>query len=83
MIHDDDDVFDDFYILFAGIGKNGIYENFTNAFIMERASVPTLPFAIDDPSQKPTKGSDLSDIVVDHYNQGKVNLNLYWDKVSG
>ena len=63
---------DDFYILTAGIGKNGIYEKFTNAFIMERASVSTLPFAIDDPSQKPTKGSELSDIVVDLYNHRKV-----------
>ena len=31
----------------------------------------TLPFGIDDPNEKPTKGSDLSDILVDLYNQGK------------
>lgn len=32
----------------------------------------TLPFAIDDPGQKPTKGSDLNEIVVDLYNRWKI-----------
>ena len=31
----------------------------------------TLPFAIDDPNAKPTKGSDINEMVVDLYNQGK------------
>lgn len=54
-----------------GLGKNSIYECFTNAFVMERASVSTLPFAIDDPSRKPSKGSDINEVVVDLYNHGK------------
>ena len=55
-----------------GIPKDAVYEKFTNTFILERATVSTLPFAIDDPSQKPTKGSDLNEIVVDLYNRGKI-----------
>lgn len=38
---------------------------------MQRASASTLPFGIDDPSEKPSKGSDLNDALVDLYNQGK------------
>lgn len=39
--------------------------------MLQRASASTLPFGIDDPSNKPAKGSDLSDMLVDFYNQGK------------
>ena len=31
----------------------------------------TMPFAIDDPSRKPSKGSDINEIVVDLYNHGR------------
>lgn len=31
----------------------------------------TMPFAIDDPSKKPVKGSDINEVVVDIYNRGK------------
>lgn len=30
-----------------------------------------MPFAIDDPSKQPTKGSNLNEVVVDIYNHGK------------
>ena len=55
----------------VGLGSSSIYECFTNAFVMERASVSTMPFGIDDPSKKPSKGSDISEVVVDIYNHGK------------
>ena len=36
-------------------------------FFLERSSLSSLPFALDDPP-KSAKGSDLSDFVVDLYN---------------
>ena len=48
-----------------------MYERVTNAFILERASVSTLPFAVDDPSAESTKQSNLSDMIVDLYNGGR------------
>lgn len=54
-----------------GVPRESIYEKVTNAFILERSSMSTLPFAIDDPSQTPTKGSDLNELIVDLYNKGK------------
>ena len=58
-------------IFLQGINKDAIYEKFTDAFIFQRASVSTLPFGIDDPAEKPSKGSNLNDVVVDLYNRGK------------
>ena len=58
------------HVLLAGLGKDSIYENFTNSFVLERASVSTLPFGIDDPSRKPAKGCNLNELVVDFYNRG-------------
>ena len=40
-----------------------MYEQFSNAFIAERASCSTLPFCIDDPPSK-SKGSDVNDLIV-------------------
>lgn len=54
-----------------GLGRSAVLESFTNAYVIERASVSTLPFAIDDASKKPSKGSDLNELVVDIYNQGR------------
>lgn len=48
-----------------------MYEKFTSCFLMQRASISTLPFGIDDPSSKPAKGSDLSEVLVELYNKGK------------
>lgn len=39
---------------------------------MERASVSTLPFAIDDPAPDKKKQCILEDIIVDLYNGGRV-----------
>lgn len=47
--------------------NNSIYVKGTNAFFLERSSLSSLPFALDDPP-KSAKGSDLSDLVVDLYN---------------
>ena len=56
----------------SGLPKEAIYEKFTNAFILERATVSTLPFAVDDPSQKPSRTSDINDVIVDIYNRRKI-----------
>ena len=48
-----------------------MYEKVTNAFVFERASVSTIPFAVDNPSKQVTKQNDLNDMVVDFYNGGK------------
>jgi hypothetical protein len=37
----------------------------TNAFIMERASVSTMPFAVDDPAAETSKQYNLSEALVD------------------
>lgn len=58
-------------LLYAGLGKKSVLETFTNAYVIERASVSTLPFAIDDPANKPAKGADLNEVVVDLYNHGQ------------
>lgn len=55
----------------AGVPEESIFTEFTNTFIMERSSITTLPFAIDDPSSTPKKGRDLNEIVVDLFNKGK------------
>lgn len=47
--------------------NNSIYVKGTNAFFLERASLSSLPFGIDDPP-KSSKGSDISDLVVDLFN---------------
>ena len=54
-----------------GIPKDAVYEKFTNAFVLERASVSALPFAIDDPSEKRSKGSYINEVIVD-LNRGKM-----------
>lgn len=54
-----------------GLDRNSVLETCTATYIMERASVSTLPFCIDDPSEKPSKGCDLNDVVVELYNHGK------------
>ena len=53
------------------MSRDAIYEKFTNCFILERAAASTLPFGIDDPNDKSNKGSNLNEILVDLYNQGK------------
>ena len=57
--------------MLAGLSREATYEKVTNAFILERASVSTLPFAINDPTKVPTKQNDLSEVVVDLYNGGR------------
>ena len=52
----------------SGIPAQATYKKATNAFILERASVSTLSFTIDDPSNMPSKSNDISDVVVDLYN---------------
>ena len=62
-----------FYIVnlsfFTG-SSSAIYERGTNAFFLERASLSSLPFGIDDPPQG-SKGNDISDLIVDLYQGGK------------
>lgn len=58
--------------LHIGLSDDCIYEDFTNTFILERACVSTLPFAIDDPASSPRKGRDLNEIVVDLFIEGNL-----------
>ena len=55
--------------------SSAIYERGTNAFFLERASLSSLPFGIDDPP-KGSKGNDISDLIVDLYQGGKT-ANLH------
>ena len=55
----------------SGTPTRATYEKVTNTFVLERASVSTFPFAIDDPAKAPTKLNDISDVVVDLYNGGR------------
>ncbi len=57
------------YTHHTGVGKDSILEGFTNIYILERASVSTIPFAIDDPLEKPSKASDLNELIADLYNR--------------
>ena len=41
---------------------------------MEGVSVSTLPFGIDDPAVKPSKGSNLNEVVVELYIHDKSGL---------
>ena len=54
-----------------GLPREATYERITNAFILERASVSTLPFGVDDPSAITSKQCNLSDVIVDLYNGGR------------
>ena len=44
-----------------------------NTFLLERVTVFTLPFAIDDPSQKPARTSDVNDLVVENNRKDSIN----------
>ena len=55
------------YLLYNAGANNSTHVKGTNAFFLERASLSSLPFAIDDPPQS-NKSCDLSDLVVDLYN---------------
>lgn len=50
------------------IRKCNLYEKVTNAFVLERASTSSMPFAIDDPTKVPNKGCD---VIVELHNGGK------------
>ena len=57
------------YYFYAG-ARNSTYVEGSNAFFMERASLSSLPFAIDDPPKAGGRGGgfDISDLIVDLYN---------------
>ena len=48
-----------------GVTADAVHERVTNAFIMERASVSTMPFAVDDPAAETSKQYNLSEALVD------------------
>ena len=55
----------------AGSTQSGMYVKGSNAFFLERSSVSSLPYAIDDPPKaSKSKGNsvDINDLVVDLYN---------------
>lgn len=47
-----------------------MYVKGSNAFFLERSSVSSLPYAIDDPPKGRSKGNsvDINDLIVDLYN---------------
>ena len=55
----------------SDLTSDAVYEQFTNAFVLERSSASTLPFGIDDPASSPSKGRDLNEIIVELFNKGK------------
>lgn len=48
-----------------------VYDTVSSAFVRERSTASTLPFAVDDPSQVASKLRELSNLVVDLYNGGR------------
>ena len=56
-----------------GVPNEAVYEKVTNTFVMERASVSTLSFAIDDPAQGggKSKQGTLDYLIVDMYSGGR------------
>ena len=58
-------------ISLLGVSSDAVYERVTNAFIMERASVSTLPFGVDDPAAESSKQYNLPEALVDLYNGGR------------
>ena len=56
-------------VLLVSGARHSLYVKGSNAFFLERASLSSLPFAIDDPP-KTTKsgGCDISDLIVDLFN---------------
>ena len=55
------------YILVSG-ARHSIYVKGSNAFFLERASLSSLPFAIDDPPKTSKSGGcDISDLVLVHW----------------
>ena len=63
---------------YVGLGHS-IYVKGTNTFFLERASLSSLPFAIDDPPKISNKNSgiDINDLIVDLYNGCKTaNLKV-------
>ena len=59
-----------------------IYERGTNVSFLERASKSALPFSIDDPPKSTSKGSDMSELVVDLYSASVISSskNVYVPK---
>ena len=55
-----------------GVPQDSIYEQVTNTFVFERSSVGTLPFAINEPASKRSKGRDLNEVVVVLFNKGVI-----------
>ena len=59
----------------CGLQESGYCVKGTNAFFIDRASVSTLPFGIDDPhagkSTGKTNRQDLPELIVDLYNAAK------------
>ena len=53
--------------------RHNIYVKGTNAFFLERASLSSLPFAIDNlPKAGKSGGTEISDLVVDPFNGCKI-----------
>ncbi len=54
----------------VGLNDNGIHGKLTQALVLERSSVSSIPFVIDDPPKSSSKYNtiDVNDVIVDCYN---------------
>ncbi len=56
--------------IYIGSTQSSMYVKGSNAFFLERSSLSSLPYAIDDPPKATSKGSsvDINSLIVDLFN---------------
>ena len=42
-------------------------------FLMERASLSSLPFGVDDPAKDTSQATDISNLIIEIFNEGKTS----------
>ena len=58
-----------------GLAREAIYVRVTSGFILERASISTLP-VVNDPADKSSKQCNLSSIIMDLNNGGNMRKGV-------
>ena len=59
-----------YYLIIAGSQRSGVQGKGTTAFFVERSSLSSIPYVIDDPPKTTSRNNsvDINDIIVDSYN---------------
>lgn len=57
----------------TGATTCGFYSQGSRAFFLERASLSSIPFIVDDPTPEASRGSELGQLIVESYNGGKTS----------